>query len=86
MVVVEDRVREVLGENPPALISRQQAAELLSVSRGTLNNMVAKGSLIEVDGTKKLALSDVCKFIASQNMAGSDVPTAEADRITEAMR
>lgn len=86
MAAIEDKMHEVLGDDVPALITRSQAADLLGVSKGTLNNMIAKGSLIEVEGTKKLATADVCKFMASQNLAGSDVPAADVDHILKAVK
>ena len=86
MTVLEDKVREVLGDDAPPLISRSQAADLLGVSRGTLDNMINAGSISEVKGTKKLATADVCKFMASQNLASSDVPAADAGHILGAVK
>ena len=86
MAVIEDKVREVLGDNPPALITRSQAADLLGVSKGTLDSMIGGGSISEIEGTKKLALTDVCKFMASQNLSGSDVPAADVGHILGAVK
>ena len=86
MTVIEDKVREVLGDDAPPLISRSQAADLLGVSRGTLDNMINAGSISEVEGTKKLATADVCKFMASQNLTSSDVPAADVSHILEAVK
>ena len=86
MTVVEDKVREVLGDDAPPLISRTQAAELLGVSKGTLDSMISSGSISEIEGTKKLATADVCKFMASQNLAGSDMPAADVDHILGAVK
>ena len=86
MAVIEDRLREVFGDDIPTLISRSQAADLLGVSKGTLNNMIDGGSISEVEGTKKVATADVCKFMASQNLASSDVPAADVSHILEAVK
>lgn len=85
MTIIEDKICEVLGEDAPPLISRTQAAELLGVSKGTLDSMISNGSISEIEGTKKLATADVCKFMARQNLSNSGVPAAEVDRIVEAV-
>ena len=86
MAIIEDKVREVLGDDAPPLITRSQAADLLSVSRGTLDSMISSGSISEVGGTKKLALADVVRLMAGQNLAASDVPAGVAEHVAKAVK